>query len=793
MCACPTDQPVLARPNRVRRQRENQLDFSGRAALVLMVVSVSVGGCVTTDQGNKTKTAVQPPPTDMIREVDLGPRFPRHVGSGVGQGSKSGPRAQVYNGDSTATATTDCDLGPLRRKRVAGVATTGSVGTEKGYELNFANTPIPTVAKAVLGDILGIFYVIDPRVKGTISLSSGRAVPRGDLLYVLGDALRVSNVALVREGQGYRLVPTTDAFGAGPLDPGENPGAGYGVSVIPLEYVSAPVLIKLIENFAAKPGMVRADNSRNLLLIQGTASDRRNAIETALSFDVDWMRCQSVGIYPISNSTPEPIIAELDQIIGAGEGGLSQNVVKLQAVNRENAVLVVTRSPTMLKRVGTWIKKLDRPGGADTGVSVYRMQYGDAKQVAALLNDIFLGNSGGLDTAANQLVPGGGVVASSSSRSPLGGSQKNSAGLPTQNASAGSSTPTATPASFDSRFGKASSFAHGIARAASSAMGRSDSAGPLLANVRIAPDAVNNALIIYANQENYRIIQRALRQIDRPQLQVAIDATIAEVTLNDNLQYGVQFYLNSQDVGLNPDQGSVFNSGLATSVTGAVLNQVLPGFNFLVGTAAQPRLIIDALRAVTEVRVLSRPSLVVIDNQVASLRVGDQIPITTQTAQSLDTATAPVVNSISYKNTGVILRVQPRINANGNVQLSIQQEISSLVNNSAANTLTPTVSERSIESAVSVASGQTVLLGGLISETQENDRSTVPGLERVPVIGELFSHKTGTRQRTELIIFIRPQIIRNGVDAARVAEELRSKMRNFGGYPPPHHPLTIHK
>jgi general secretion pathway protein D len=753
------------------------LDFAGRAALALLMVSVSVGGCVT-DQGSKTATAAPPPLTDMIREVDLAPRFPRHVSSSARQSSKSDPRAQTYYGDDTSKS---CKNGPARRMQTADVATTGSVSSEKGYELNFENTPISTVVKAILGDILSLSYVIDPQVKGTVSLSSGRAVRREDLLYVLGDALRVSNVALVREGQGYRLVAAAAAAGTGPLDSGEIPGAGYGLSVISLEYVSAPVMIKLIENFAAKPGMVRADESRNLLLIQGSASDRRNAIETALSFDVDWMRCQSVGIYPINNSTPEPIIAELQRIVDAGEGGLSQNVVKLQAINRENAVLVVTRSSAMLKQVATWIKRLDKSGDTDTGVKVYRMQYGDAREVAALLNAIFLGNSNNPDAEANQLAPGGGIIASSSARPPSTGSS-------TQLSNA-----TAAQANFNSRFGNTASFARSARsapqNAVSSEAAPSGKAGPLLTNVRIAPDIVNNALLIYANQENYRIIQRALQQIDRPQLQVAIEATIAEVTLNDNLQYGVQFYLNSQNVGLKPDQGSVFNSGLATS---AVLNRVLPGFNFLIGTEAQPRLIIDALRAVTQVKVLSRPSLVVIDNHVASLQVGDQIPITTQTAQAVDTATAPIVNSISYKNTGVILRVQPRINANGNVLLRIQQEISSVANTPNANTLTPTVSERSVESAISVASGQTVLLGGLISETQQQDRSNVPGIEQIPGVGDLFSHKAGSRARTELIIFIRPQIIRNGVDAAHIAEELRSKMHSFGGYSPSS-PFPIHK
>ena len=192
------------------------------------------------------------------------------------------------------------------------------------------------------------------------------------------------------------------------------------------------------------------------------------------------------------------------------------------------------------------------------------------------------------------------------------------------------------------------------------------------------------------------LIERALQQIDRPQLQVAIDATIAEITLNDTLNYGVQFYLQSQNVGLKPDQGSVLN----TIDTVAAISRVVPGFNFLVGTEASPRVILDALRNITDVKILSTPSVVVIDNQFASLLVGDQIPITTRTAQSVDVPTAPVVNNIDYRNTGVILRVAPRINANGNVLLDVEQEISSVANTATAKTLTPTVSQRKVRSSI---------------------------------------------------------------------------------------------
>ncbi|MFL4971645.1 MAG: type II secretion system protein GspD, partial [Xanthobacteraceae bacterium] len=323
------------------------------------------------------------------------------------------------------------------------------------------------------------------------------------------------------------------------------------------------------------------------------------------------------------------------------------------------------------------------------------------------------------------------------------------------------------------------------------ALGRGASGGAagglgILPGVRITPDVVNNSLLIYANQEHYRIIERTLNQLDRPQAQVAIEATIAEITLNDSLNYGVQFFLKSKDVGYKEDYGSA-----ALSRTGsAILSRVLPGFNFLLGPESEPRLILDALRGVSDVKVLSTPSVVVLDNQVATLQVGDQVPVATASATVLTGTGAPVVNTIDYRNTGVILRVVPRINANGNVLLDVEQEISNVAAGSVGS-LTPTVSQRRVKSSIAVASGQTVLLAGLISERQENSRSGIPLVDQLGELGKLIGSNNKVAQRTELIIFIRPQIIRDGVDAHRVAEELRSRLGNRLGTFEPQLPRVL--
>src|SRR5882724_4765223 len=717
---------------------------------------------------------------DKVRSLDITPRQPQPVNAAAmaGSGQGRGENAAIYEG---------VEVTPVSDERPQ----TSSRGS--GFDLNFENAPVATVAKVVLGDILGTGYTIDPRVQGTVSLVSVRPVPKSDIVFVLENALRLSGVVLLHDTSGYRLTPLGDAVGAGRVESAAaSPEPGYGVSVVPLQYVSAQTLLKLMDSFATKAGAVRADTTRNLLLIQGTGAERRTAVDTALSFDADWMRGQSVGIFPISSGSPAPIIQELEKIVDSGENGLTQGVIKFQPVARLNSIMVVTKKPEMLRTAATWIRRLDRADTARTAVHVYRVKYGDARQIARVLTDMFLGGSSSnlLDSADNQVAPGSGTsTTSSTDRLSLNGNTSPSmSGFGGRGGSA-----TGTTAGFGAQPAVANPNGNGNGALDSGrGAGSSGSGQPMLQDVRITADAVNNSLLIYADQANYRIIEATLVQIDEPQLQVAIEATIAEVTLNNSLSYGVQSYLTSQNVGLKPNTGSVLNTQAATapattvdaatgvasvagSVSNAFINRAFPGFNFLVGSETQPSFILDALHAVTTVKVLSNPSLVVINNQVATLQVGDVVPVSTGSATVLTTSNT-VVNTIDYRNTGIILRVSPRISVNGDVRLDIEQEISNVPTTS-QNSLTPTVSERRVKSSIRVATGQTVLLAGLISEQQSGDRSAIPVLDQIPGLGDAFGHQSNATKRTELIIFIRPQIIRNGSDAHLVAEELRSKLR----------------
>lgn len=778
-----------------------------------------LSGCDLTTLG-ETRPRL-PDPFDNIKNTDLSPRFPRQVPQQNAVGQPAAP-ASYYGQEAAAT------VNPSVQPAAAQAAPIGN-----GYQLNFENAAVSTVAKVVLGDILRVGYTIDPRVQGTVTVASGRPVPRRDLILVLENSLRMSNVVMVAQpGGGYKLVPGSDAQGAGGIVGEDGAEAGYGISVVPLRYVSAQTMMKLLDSFALKPGMARVDAGHNLILVQGTGPERKDAVDAILSFDADWMRGQSVGIYPLQNAAPEILIKELDKILDSGDGGLNHSLVTLQPVARLNAVLVVSKRPGLLRQTAMWISRLDRANNAGASVHVYRLRYGDARQIAKVLGDLFGSKSSGLDSSANQIAPGSGTNGESSGGGPggtngpglnggnnglgAGGLGGNGTGVGTGPGlmsgngmeGGGSSNAGLQLGNMGNGFGNAQGVSGTAGSIEQGAFGNGKDKGKtsvVLPGIRIAADVTNNSLVVFASQENYRLIEETLAQLDRPQLQVAIHATVAEVTLNNDLQFGVEYYLQGAhgSVGFNTTaNGSAASSALAqqqqqaqlngingTTTTGTTagslatagvsqaLSAVVPGGNLLLGPQTNPRVVINALRNITDVKVLSSPSVVVLDNQPATLLVGDQVPVETQSATFLTTS-GTTLNSINYINTGVILKVLPRINANGTVVLDVEQEVSAVQNNAAAASLTPTVSQRQVKSAIAVASGQTVLLGGLISEQQDRSRNGIPILEELPGgLGNLFSSNDRSTERQEIIIFIEPQIIRNSVDAAHVAEELRAKMR----------------
>ena len=647
-----------------------------------------------------------------------------------------------------------------------------------GVEMNFEGADVQTVAKTLLGDILQLNFVVDPRVQGNVTLASAGPISRKDVLPAFESVLRMQNAAIVRSGDLVKVVPMAEASGSGAISVGTGE-PGFGVSLVPLRYTSASTVAKTAESFMSRPGAIRVVQSRNLLLVQGTTAERQAALDVVATFDVEWLQNQSVGVYPLKSTSPETMIGELERVFETSEGGLGQGVIRFQPISRMNAVMVVTKNPKLLAQTTQWVRRLDRSDTTGTTLRTFKLKNGKATEVAKILNDIFGQKSGSGDSATKQLAPGvEGAQAriDSLDRGSSSGSGANANGLTNASNSSDNRGAGTIAAAFETFAGRKNG---GEADASGSSSGNIPRG--TFQNLRISADAGNNSIVVYSNQEDYRVVERALRDIDRPLMQVAIDATVAEVTLTDDLQFGVQAFLTSKDVGLGKNNGAVSLLSAGQDVAqGALLQKVAPGLNLLLGSASQPRVILNALSNITDVKVLSSPSIVALDNQPALLQVGDEVPITTSSAAVLTNAATPIVNTITMRNTGVILKVLPHVHANGSVQLEVDQEISNIVN-ADKETLTPTIAQRRVHSTVSVTSGQTVLLAGLISERSQETKSGIPGLREIKFLGDVFGNTSNTKTRSEIIIFIKTQLIRNSVDASAVTEEFRDRLQTMRG------------
>lgn len=625
----------------------------------------------------------------------------------------------------------------------------GVVAAEGNYTINVDRAEIGEVAKLVLGETLGLNYVLDPRVQGTITLSSSRPLTGPEVLDAFEAALRVNGAGLVKDGNVTKIVALQELLegemGSADLDP-EKVSAGYGVSAIPIRYIGIANMLELIDSFVARSGSVRASNIGNLILVRGPASERRSLIDVVLSFDVDWMRSQTASLAILANSSPEEMVSKLEAIFEQDTATSGNNAVKVVPLERLNGVVVIANSQEKVRRALVWVGRLDKASVTDTNYFVYAVQNGNAEDIAKILVATFVDKSDAPGLTA-EVAPDEATVQLSTEANPE--QSQTAGGQANQN---GKADLQGTDA---------------VSPLPDNAQGQSE---PSLApGIRITPNVANNTLVIRASQREYSKILSMLRRIDSPAVQVLINTTIAEVSLNDDLRYGVQAYFRD-----NKASGGVFNGD------SLLLRPSFPGLNFLLGSTSNPKLVLDALSAVTNVRIVSSPSLLVLENETATIKVGDQVPVKIQT---LEKDAGGSVDSFEYRDTGVILKVKPRVNSAGLVTMELGQELSSVTAGSGSSTTeseNPTFSQRSITSKVSVYSTQTVVLGGLISGQDSREKNGVPGVNKIPLLGGLIGKTDNSSKRNELIVFITPQIIQDGEDASRVSEELRAKMKLFG-------------
>lgn len=648
--------------------------------------------------------------------------------------------------------------------------------------LNFVDTDIREVARVILGTTLKLNYTIDPAVQGTATLETSQPLPRSQLLTTLETLLNENNATLVQRDGLYRVMPAAGAVANAPV---VGAGAvGAGTQVVPLRYAAAKDLAKVIEPFVGEGVKVAPDPGRNALIVSGNAAARQTIVSLISSFDIDVLAGQSYAVIPAGNGSPEKLAGELEKIFRADGDNPLSGVVRVIPLQRANGVLVVSSQPRYIEEARRYLGLTRKVEDATARTwYVYYVQNGQSTDLENLLQRAFTpGHVSSAGSQSSTTAPGAEqlrLVGATGAGATGGLGQANGLGQPGGLGQIGGAGPAG-------RLGGLGSLG---ANAGPGTLppgadlpprGAEASAAPEDENrLRIIANRRNNALLIYATPNEYSVVAGMLRKIDIVPLQVLIEATIAEVTLNDELAYGTQFFLGRKLQGTLSFDGSGNNpiTRVLGNPIGAANN--FPGFVLSYGV----REAINALASVTQVKVLSAPQVMVMDNEPARLQVGALVPVITQSSQSTITANAPIINNVDYRDTGVIMLVTPRVNSGGLVTLDISQEVSDVANTTSSTINSPTFNQRLIRTRVAVQDGQTVGMAGLIRDSDSQGNSGIPFIKDIPLIGTLASSQQNSRQRTELLVLITPRVVQDHRDARALTEDLRRQVIGAGLVP----------
>jgi general secretion pathway protein D len=698
-----------------RAWKETLLATAAMAALTL-------AGCGTTPK--PPEEPAQPEATGAQAALPGGgkrivmERSQRPAGTAEEPPEQAGP-----TGEPTAGPAGGADAGPAagpRYRQPEGAPGAPGPGTRGGggTQLSFIESDIATVVASVLGEALGQEYVIDPRVKGTMTLQSTGSVAGSDLFAALEAALRLQDVAMIATPTGYRIVPIRDApRQVASIRTPESKGLpGYGIEVVPLQYASAVEMEKVLQPLAAPGSVLRVDEARNLLLIAGTTQERATLIDVIRVFDTDPMGGMSFAWFQLEHVEAKALASELQDVLASVRSSLV-SVVRIVPMARLNSVLAASPQGQYLDELRAWVKRLDVPGSTpDRRIYVYDIQNGKAGEIAEALRAV-LGEGAAATPAAAAAAPGPMPTSTDTGRRDVG-----------------------APSSSAWQAG----------------------------GMRVVPSDENNSLLILATPTEYTVVESALRKLDVAPRQVLIEASLAEVTLNDQLRFGVQWFSEFGQGNVTLSQAN--NGGLGS---------VFPGFSYVYTGSTRVDAVLNALETITDVKVVSSPKLVVLNNHEAQLQVGDQVPIVTQSSVGVTNPGAPIVNTVQMRDTGVILRVTPRVNKGGLVIMEVSQEISDVVPTTTSGIDSPTIQQRLLTSTVAVQSGQTVALGGLIRETKSDNRSGLPWFQRIPLLGRLFGASDIGTRRTELIILLTPRVVRDLGDTKELTDYLREQFRDI--------------
>lgn len=631
--------------------------------------------------------------------------------------------------------------------------------SEKGeFSLNFNDADITEVAKVILGDILNRNYTISPQVTGKVALQTSKPLTRSELIPTLEMLLTVNNAALTEQNGMYLIKPANESLyssSISSLSSSKMP-IGYQIKVIPIKNVSALELSDLLKPLLPEKSLLHVDSARNLMLVSGSSTEINRIIDLVNTFDIDVLKGRSFGLFTPAHVSAAKIIDELNQIFNhkkEKEGELS--FFRFIEIERLNSILAITHQEHYLKSIENWVLRLDRVNTeAAGGVNVYRAQHVNALDLSDTLNNIF---KNGTQTSSKASIASGRKSLSASNKS----DRSNDSAMGDNQSSDNKSLNKPTSG--------------GLGSGTASGANNND-----LPNVKIIADAANNSLIIVATAQEYKVIQSVLKQIDVLPLQVMIDATIVEVTLNDQLKYGIQWYLTHNNGGTNIITGGSASPPDGINLTDIAKGVTTGGFSYAFSSGSKDiNAVLQASATDNNINVISSPSLMVLNNQEASIKVGDSVPIRSSISTNLNNSTPGGIqtSSIQMIDTGIHLAVRPRVNAGGLVSMDILQTVNQAKATTDISGIdSPTITKREIETSVVVQNGETIALGGLIKESNDYSRFGVPVLHEIPLFGSLFGSTSRNKDKTELVVLLTPRVMKSRQDAQDVTEEFKRKL-----------------
>jgi general secretion pathway protein D len=748
--------------------------------------------------------------------------LPTPIGGGIQTGSITKPGGTALGDQATAGADAKAvyeGSGQFTKPANATSRQTqgkafGAVNGD-GVTLDLVNASIPEASKAVLGDVLGVPFVVSDQVKGSVTLQTTNPVSKDGLVEIFEAVLATNGAALAVDAGVYKVVTREQALTAGLPVASRQSGVqqpGLATEIVPLKYVSATEIERVLSSVAPKNGIARVDSARNLIVLTGTRAEIASMVETVRVFDVDWMRGMSFGIFPIETNDVEAIAQELDTIFANDRESPTKGVVRFVPNARMKSIVVISSRPEYLKKADTWIKRIDLASAAtEKRAFVYRVRYRPVQELAQLLQKVYASRD--VTTAAAPLQQSTAVTAQSTptaadfppvatvaqrSRAPGGIAAPPVGPLPFDPAASGPQIAPQQPG-FAGQPGDAASAAGTLTAPATE---NPDAALPTGAvpsgtlarlppddrntGISVVADDTNNSLVITATPSEMKRIRQILAELDILPEQVLIEATIAEVTLTDDLKFGLRWFFERG--------GNEFRltDTLANGTIGAIAPQ-FAGFSYFLNLS-DAKVALNALSDLTNVNVVSSPSLMVLNNKKATLQIGDEVPVATQAAVSVITPDAPIVNAITFRETGVLLNIIPRISDDGRILLDIEQEVSDVKSTTSSTINSPTIQQRRIKTTVSVDDGGSIVLAGLMQDRATRTRQQVPLAGDIPLVGNLFKNKDDQIQRTELLIAITPHVVKDNAQMDMIASEFRDRL-NFQTRPqrsaPPDHKETL--